>query len=144
MRELIDHILHVASQNNKKITHLQLHKVGYFTFGYLIREKHYLKTQSLYKQESFQAWLYGPVLPTFYEKYKKYSNTSIVSKGKESKYFKKSPNLNKIILNLINHDVFDLVRISHEHEFWIKNKPKIFNNKKPDYDYESLKREFSK
>lgn len=144
MEELVNHILYVANQNDKKVTHLQLHKVAYFTLGYLIRENHNEKAESLYKEEGFQAWLYGPVLPGIYEKYKKYNSTPILSIGKRSEYLDKASNVNKIILNLIKHDVFDLVNVSHEHEFWKTNRQKILKNIRPYYNFGSLRREFSK
>lgn len=144
MEELINHILHVAGKNSKTVTHMQLHKVAYFTLGYLIRENHNKKAKDLYSQESFQAWLYGPVLPKVYEKYKKYSSTPILSNGNKSKYLDEAPHVNDIILNLINHDVFDLVNISHDHVFWKKNKQKILNNMRPYYTYEALREEFNK
>lgn len=144
MEELVNHILYVASQNNKKVTHLQLHKVAYFTLGYMIREKHDEKAKSLHEGEGFQAWLYGPVLPETYEKHKKYSGTPIICNGERSEYLDIASHVNEVILNLINHDVFDLVNISHDHEFWKRNKQKIQNNKRPHYNYEALRREFSK
>lgn len=144
MKELVNHILYVAGKNNKKITHLQLHKIAYFTLGYLIRESYEQKVKSLYKEEGFEAWLYGPVLPKVYEDYKKYNSTPILSEGNRSIDLDRIPKLNDVILNLVNHDVFDLVNLSHKHEFWQKNKDKILNNKRPYYNYEYLRREFAK
>lgn len=144
MRRLIDHILHVASENNKKITHLQLQKVAYFAFGYLIHSSHNELARDLYSQERFQAWTYGPVLPKVYEDYSKYNSTPILSEGNRSEDLERVQNLNRVILNLINRDVFDLVAISHKHAFWKKNKDKILKNERPSYTFEDIRREFKK
>lgn len=144
MKELVNHILYIANLNNKKITHMQLHKIAYFTLGYLIREKFIEEAKKMYEEEKFQAWLYGPVLPEVYKKYKKYSSTHIIDSGKKSVNFEKVPHINDVILNLMNQNVFDLVRISHSHEFWKKHKKIILNNKKPYYNFEVLSKEFVK
>ena len=144
MKELVDHILYIAKANDKKLTNLQIHKIAYFTFGYLIREGHYSLASDLYKQECFQAWTYGPVLPSIYKKYKVYRNMPILDNGNSSKTLSSLDNVNKIILNLINHDVFDLVNVSHKHDFWNNNKLGIMKNEKPTYSYDILKKEFTK
>lgn len=143
MNELIDHILYIAQNNKKKITHLQLHKIAYFAFGYLIQNNYDDIAKSLYETEQFEAWLYGPVLPNVYEKFKSFNNLPILDNGKKSKCISKIPSMNKIISNLMSHDPFDLVYVSHKHYFWKHNKEKILNNHKPIYTYKVLKEEFS-
>lgn len=143
MQELVDHILYVANQNRKRITHLQLHKVTYFTFGYLIREKYNEMAESLYKNNRFEAWKYGPVIPEIYDEFKMYTSTPIIYNGKKSNRLNDVPNINEVILSLINQDVFDLVNISHRHNFWFRNKQSISNNRRPKYSYAELVKEFS-
>lgn len=144
MMELVNHILYIAKNNNKKITHLQIHKIAYFILGYMIRENHEDIAKGLYNNEKFQAWMYGPVLPNVYDKYKTFNNMPILDNGEKSDRIDQLPNVNDVILNLINHDVFDLVNVSHNHIFWKNNRSKIANNLKPVYTYEVLRREFSK
>src|SRR5699024_5206297 len=122
MEELVKHILAVASKNDKKITQLQLHKISYFTIGYLIREGYDEIAENLYKDEYFEAWRYGPVLKKTYEKYKKYHSTPILDSGEISENLSLINNLNETILRLININVFNLVSISHRNNFWSKNK----------------------
>ncbi|WP_152656699.1 Panacea domain-containing protein [Oceanobacillus sp. CFH 90083] len=143
MMQLVDHILYVAKNNHKKITHLQIHKISYFIFGYLIREGHESIAKKLYNNEKFQAWTYGPVIPSVYEKFKKYNNMPILSKGKKFDEVDKLPKVNEMILNLVNHDVFDLVKISHNHYFWREHKQQISKNQKPIYPYKVLRKEFT-
>lgn len=144
MKELVNHILYVAKSNNKKITHLQLQKITYFIFGYLIREGHELITEQLYADEQFQAWLYGPVIPSIYEEFKKYKSMPILHEGQRFNDIDSLSTVNEVILNLINHDVFDLVNVSHKHQFWKDNETLILNNKKPTYPYDVLRGEFTR
>lgn len=142
MEELVKHILAVASENNKKITQLQLHKISYFSIGYLIRENHEEIAENLYLDEYFEAWKYGPVLIKTYEKYKKYHSTPILDNGEISNRLSSLNNFNDMILHLINTNVFDLVTVSHRNNFWIKNKNLIDKNKKPKYTFNDLKGDF--
>lgn len=144
MKELVDHILYIANSNNKKITNLQIHKITYFALGYLIRENHNDLASKLYQKEVFQAWTYGPVLPETYERFKIYKNMPILDNGQKSEVISSLNSVDTIILNLIHHDVFDLVNVSHKHKFWNNNKDKVMNNEKPIYSYEVLMGEFSK
>lgn len=143
MNKLVKHILYVAHKYNEKITHLQLHKIAYFTLGYLIRENYEEVAKDLYQEEKFEVWSYGPVLPKTYEKYKKYSSTHIISSGENLVKLEELENVNEIILNLINQNVFDLVDISHTHEFWKINKKMIGKKKKLQYNFDELLKEFS-
>lgn len=144
MMKLVDHILYVAKINHKKMTHLQIHKISYFIFGYLIREGHDNITEALYKNEQFQAWSYGPVIPSVYEKFKIFNSMPILSDGEKYDEIDKLPNVNEVILNLLNHDIFDLVKISHKHSFWRDHKQQITENQKPSYPYKAIREEFIK
>jgi len=68
----------------------------------------------------------------------------ILSSGEKYDKIDKLPKINEVILNLLNHDVFDLVEISHQHNFWREHKQQIANNRKPSYPYKDLRKEFIK
>src|SRR5699024_12426834 len=102
--------------------------VTFCVFRYLIREKYNEMVESLYKKNRFEAWEYGPVIPEIYDEFKMYTSTPIIYNGKKSNRLNDVPNINEVILSLINQDVFDLVNISHRHNFWFRNKQSISNN----------------
>lgn len=143
MKKLVDHILYIANLNNRRVTNLQLHKLAYFTLGYIIKKGYIDLAKRLYTDEQFQVWLYGPVLPETYNLYKRYSNNFIISSGNKSRELEEIPELNEIILNLIGHNVFNLVEISHDHEFWKSNKQAIKNKENVHYNFSTLLKEFS-
>lgn len=140
---LINHILCIAHKNNRNITQLQLQKVAYFSFGYLIEKGYEDLAKKLYKKEQFEAWMYGPVLAEEYKKYRKYRNLPILEKGETDEELDKVEGLNSIVDILIQKDVFDLVNVSHSHTFWQTNKTRILNNEKPLYSFDTLRREFN-
>ncbi|HLQ97557.1 MAG TPA: type II toxin-antitoxin system antitoxin SocA domain-containing protein [Candidatus Dormibacteraeota bacterium] len=142
MKEIVDHILYVADKDKTKLTQLQLHKISYFAFGYLLKIKKQNIAEKLYESESFEAWIYGPVLPKTYERFKKYVGTPILYRGKESDQLSEIDNFNKIIEILMHRNVFDLVERSHQHRFWASKKQGIRNNLRPTYSIEVLKEEF--
>lgn len=143
METLIEHILYIAYKNNRNLTQLQLQKVAYFAFGYLVKKDYHDLAKKLYQEEQFEAWMYGPVLANAYKKYKKYRNMPILEEGKKDEILNDVENLNSIIDILIRKDVFDLVNVSHNHKFWQMNKNRILNNEKPIYSYDTLRREFN-
>lgn len=142
MEELVKHILGVASSNNKRITQLQLHKISYFSFGYLIREGYEEIAEALYSNEYFEAWKYGPVLRDTYEKYKKYHSTAILDAGEISNKLSSLEKFDDMILHLINVNVFDLVSVSHTHKFWKENMSIIEKNINPKYSINDIKEAF--
>lgn len=142
MEELVNHVLYIASKYDKKLTQLQLQKISYFTIGFMIRNNNLELVENLYQEERFEAWLYGPVLPKFYEEYKKYHSTPILENGEESSNLNEIEGLNNMILKLIDTDVFDLVNVSHNHKFWKENKSKIMNNIRPVYQMNNLTEAF--
>lgn len=143
MKKLVEHILYIAHKNNRNLTQLQLQKVAYFAFGYLIKKKYEQLAKKLYQEEQFEAWTYGPVLSDTYTEYKKYRNLPILVKGVKDEELNEVEGFNSVIDILIEKDVFDLVNVSHNHIFWQENKNRILNNERPIYDYETLRREFN-
>lgn len=142
MKEIANHILYRAREIESPITNLQLQKVLYFTIGYMIREEIFVDyARKQFNDSKMEAWLYGPVVPELYEKFKEYKSTPIQDEGE------KSPDLNKEKMNnmidkLIKINPFTLVDMSHTHSHWEKNEEKIKNGLKPEYNFEDLEETF--
>lgn len=143
MNNLANHILHRANQLNKPITNLQLQKVWYFTLGYLINQGYKKEAEKEFAGSNLQAWLYGPVIPDLYEKYKEYKSTPIQDEGcKISDYT--NPEIQNMIDKLIMMNPFTLVDMSHTHTLWVENKNAIENNGyRPKYRFENLEETFN-
>lgn len=143
MNKLADHILYRANQLNKPITNLQLQKVWYFALGYLINRGYKKEAKQEFENSNLQAWLYGPVVPELYEKYKEYKSTPIQDEGKESEIYSNS-DIQNMIDKLILMNPFTLVDMSHTHTLWVENKDSIENNgHRPQYKFENLEETFN-
>ncbi|SCT26763.1 MULTISPECIES: Panacea domain-containing protein [Staphylococcus] len=142
MRELADHILHRANVIDTPITNLQLQKIMYFTLGFMLENNREL-AEEMFNNDKMEAWLYGPVVPDVYEKYKKYKNRPIEELGVNSMKLN-SGEVNEIIDLLIDVDPFKLVKISHNHQFWREQEDEIkYNNKRPSYNFENIEEAFN-
>ncbi|MCG1009206.1 DUF4065 domain-containing protein [Salinicoccus sp. ID82-1] len=142
MKELVDHILFVASVNRKSVTQLQLHKISYFALGYLLKIGEEEKARQLYKDEHFQAWSYGPVLPKTYERFNRFKSTPILDVGENSIQLSQIPNFNELIIKYIRRNIFELVKLSHSNYFWKENSNRVRRNLRPEYTFTDLKRDF--
>lgn len=136
MNALANHILNRAYVTNAPITNLQLQKVCYFTLGYIIDQGDMELAKELFEGSHLEAWLYGPVVPELYEKYKEYRNKPIADKGESNSMFKEYDDM---IDKLICFNPFDLVYMSHTHTHWKKNKKNIeLYGERPPYQFEDL------
>lgn len=144
MRELANHILYVANENDSPITNLQLQKIMYFTIGFMIKKDISLSlARNIFNQDPMEAWLYGPVVPEIYETYKKFKSSPIVDEGELSEGLN-IEELNDVIVNLIDTNPFLLVELSHEHEFWKNNRNAIqHTNLRPRYTFQDLVEAFN-
>lgn len=123
MERLANHIIAVAKENDIPITNLQLQKVMYFTIKIakdedLIPED---RLRELYDQP-FEVWQYGPVVRSQYERFKGYASEPII--GKYRKMHILEP-LDNLILDLLNENVFRLVKLSHRIPFWENHRDEI-------------------
>ena len=67
--ELID----LANQNSENLTPMKMQKMVFFVYGY-----YKAKTRkSIFDDERFQVWQFGPVLPSLYSYFKKYGTSNI-------------------------------------------------------------------
>lgn len=64
-RALANHLLDVADALGLPLTHMAVHKIAYFAHGW-----HLAQTAEPLITEEFEAWEYGPVLPTLYAAFK--------------------------------------------------------------------------
>lgn len=143
MNKLANHILYSANKLNKPITNLQLQKVWYFTLGYLINQGYKKEAVEEFEGSNLQAWLYGPVVPELYEKYKEYKSTPIQDEGEKVMTYSNNE-IQYMIDKLILMNPFTLVDMSHTHTLWVENKEAIENNgHRPQYKFENLEETFN-
>ncbi|MEB6208197.1 Panacea domain-containing protein [Staphylococcus pasteuri] len=136
------HILSIATKINKPITNLQLQKIWYFTLGYLVRNNYNELAENEFDDSNLEAWLYGPVVPTFYSKYKQYKSMPIQDEGENIAEFD-NEDINNFIEKLININPFILVDLSHEHKLWKENKDEIESfGYKPSYKFSDIEEAF--
>lgn len=65
VRAVANLILDIADAMRLPVTHMALHKIAYYAHGWRLAESN----QALVGEE-FEAWEYGPVLPTVYSAFK--------------------------------------------------------------------------
>lgn len=129
-----DYSLYIASRYfnkyNKEISSIKLQKSLYFTFAYWsgfvgksrLKESEQIINESPYLfEDEFQAWVYGPVIPSIYKEYK----DGNIKNVDNNDLFKNNDFLEETINTLLD-DIFEisdfkLVALSHDDESWIKN-----------------------
>ena len=121
MKELANHIIAVAHDNELPITNLQLQKILYFT---LRNSRRYLDEDTLKEtyNEPFLVWRYGPVVESQYNRFYSYGSSPIIDSFNQIPKYKK---LNEMILRFLKIDVFRMVDASHTHKFWKENSAAI-------------------
>lgn len=121
MRELANHIIAVAENNDLTITNLQLQKILYFT---LRNSKNLIDMDLIEKtyNEPFLVWRYGPVVKSQYERFNSYGSNPITEHFEENMKYRP---LNDLIIRFLNVHVFRMVDASHSHSFWKENESKI-------------------
>lgn len=118
MHDLANHIIAVANENHRTITNIQLQKVLYFTLRYSIPLIGLENTKEIY-DEPFLVWRYGPILKSQYDRFYTYGASPIIEDLPQSEKYKR---LNKLIIRLLDMDVFRLINASRTHNFWKQNK----------------------
>lgn len=138
MKRLSQHILAVIHQYGERISNLQLQKILYFTFGEYIRQNK--SSDDILKElytEKFEAWTYGPVLPSIYQQYKKNGSFAINDIGHYEADFAL---LDETIKRLSEENIYTLVEESHKHHIWQDNSDAILNRTETIfYELEDLK-----
>ena len=75
-KALANMLLDWADQRGTDVTPLKMQKLLYF-----IHADYLVKTGSPLVKEQFEAWSYGPVIPSVYEQFKAFSRQKITSKA---------------------------------------------------------------
>ena len=71
-KHIVNFINEINNDNNKKITHLKLQKLLYFSYVYAL-----INWNKKLWNNNFERWDNGPVLSIIYNKYKKYKREEI-------------------------------------------------------------------
>lgn len=125
MHNLTNHIIAVANKNQRTINNIQLQKILYFTLRYSVPLIGLENTKEIY-DEPFLVWQYGPILKSEYNRFYTYGTNPIIEDLPQSENYKR---LNKLIIRLLDMDVFRMIDASRTHNFWKQNKNKIINGR---------------
>lgn len=134
--DVADYIVHYCNTTGKKISHLQLQKILYYS------EAKYLVNNSNLFAEDISKWRLGPVVESVYHEYKTFGSANIgyvpqrLSFNADGTFEVTSfnPNVLKdddkkqiegIVDKYITKNAFTLVRATHEHYPWKKDVTKI-------------------
>lgn len=123
MQKFAEHIIAIANENDEYITNLKLHKIMYFAMKNTSTDLHFLI--NLY-DEPFRVWRYGPTVRSVYDKYKEFVTTPI--RFNEAKTYTEYDIFNKEIIKLLDEDVWDLVDICTNEDFYKENKKHIISS----------------
>lgn len=139
MRDLADHIISIANSQHLTITNLQLQKILFFSFGFLIAERRHL-AESMY-DEPFRRWSYGPLIEGIYFKYAHFGGRSIMHPSAiRNETFSV---LDERIEQLLCIDSFRLVEFTHRFPSWARYREAIeLHSWTPPYEIDDFVREF--
>ena len=121
------------------ITNLQLQKL---LFVIAAEYRRAVGKYPFEKDERFEAWGYGPVMPEVYREYKAYGSSPIVSAThtifnyQTNKFQQRVLNVNGIddqfknivcqnLRDLLQINIFDIVAYTHQQKFWKDNNMKL-------------------
>ncbi len=121
MKELAEHIIYVAHKNKKSITNLQLQKILYFSLHYSVPEIGLRAAIKTY-DEPFTTTKYGPLVKSQYQRFMGYGSSPIIGDASQHEEYNA---LNKMILELLDKDVFALVASSKLNKFWKRHEDEI-------------------
>ena len=121
IKELAEHIIYVAHKNKKSITNLQLQKILYFSLRYSVPEIGLRAAIQTY-DEPFITTKYGPLIKSQYQRFFGYGSSPIIGDATQHEEYNA---LNKMILELLNKDVFALVKSSQLNDFWKRHEEEI-------------------
>ena len=125
IHNLTNHIIAVANENHRTINNIQLQKILYFTLRYSVPLIGLENAKEIY-DKPFLVWQYGPILKSEYDRFYTYGTNPIIEDLPQSEKYKR---LNKLIIRLLDMDVFRMINASRTHNFWKQNKNKIINGR---------------
>ena len=131
--DVANYFIHLASKrvvgdNDERegITNLKLQKILYFAQAYFLAKL----GRPLFKDD-IEAWVYGPVIPAIYQKYKSKKSNPIIDGDESPKISDEDKQALKVIWETFGgYSASRLVDISHAHSPWkeaFKAKNKIIS-----------------
>lgn len=123
MQKFAEHIIAVANESDEYITNLKLQKIMYMTMKNTKTDLEFLT--NLY-DESFEVWRYGPTVRCVYDKYKEFVTSPI--RFNKAKTYIEYDIFNKEIIRLLDEDVWDLIDLCIDEDFWQENKKHIISS----------------
>lgn len=123
MERFAEHIIAIANENDEYITNLKLQKVMYIAMKNTKTDLEFLT--NLY-DEPFQVWRYGPTVRCIYDKYKEFVTTPI--RFNEAKRYTEYDIFNKEIIRLLDENVWDLIDLCIDEDFYKENKKHIVSS----------------
>lgn len=143
MRELANHIIAVARNQNRPITNLQIQKVMFFALGFHIRHNNIDDLAIETYDIPFEKWKYGPVVESIYYTFNKYRDNPVPEEVSGT-YNLEYSGWDNNITDLLDIDVFTLVTVSHDLPSWANFENDILNRNYVDsYTLPEIARDFS-
>ncbi|MCL1695152.1 Panacea domain-containing protein [Lysinibacillus sp. BPa_S21] len=145
MRHLADHIIAVANENNLPVTNLQVQKIMFFALGFHIRRTGYIDelAETTY-DVPFEKWRYGPVVESIYYRLNHMKDKDVTEQIAGT-YHEEYRAWDQLIKGLINIDVFELVKLSHDLRSWADYEEDILaKNYVASYSIEEIAKDFEK
>ena len=135
--QIADYFINRSKSNKLSINHTKIQKLCYISQGFTLA----LLNNFLFYEE-IQAWKYGPVIPTLYEKLKKYKDQEITNpilpKPEEITDTNTAQILDFVFKRYSTFTAGQLTRLTHEtdtpwYEVWYKEEwatipPKLIQN----------------
>ena len=115
-----EYFLYKANEDGELITNLKMQKLLYYAQAwYLVNFN-----KPLFDDE-IEAWSFGPVIRSVYQKYKEFGHTPIIYDNKKGEILKKFSKTDQEFLNefydkFINYTAHDLVSLSHSEDPFIE------------------------
>lgn len=114
--QIADYIIRFSHDHGDPITNLKLQKLLYYAQAWYLA----LHGKPLF-DEDFEAWVHGPVLPSIYQKYKKFSWQPIVENPRTMKL---PAHIKAHLLEVMSVygglSAWDLERTTHQEDPWLK------------------------
>lgn len=112
--QLAKYIVSFAQSKGEPITNLKLQKLLYYAQGW-----HLAFFGSTLFDESIQAWVHGPVVPSVYAHFKGYGYNPIPVHPRAIVLTKELENfLSELLLTYLRFDAFSLEKMTHEEKPW--------------------------
>jgi uncharacterized phage-associated protein len=112
---IANYFIWLANETGSFLSNLKLQKLVYYAQAWYLA----LHDQPLF-DEDFEAWIHGPVIPTLYQEYKKFSWKPILKEVEKPNF---SPEVNDFLQELtevyFGCDAFELEQMTHREDPWI-------------------------